>query len=247
MASPAATGSVRIHVLDCSRRPVTDDCSAFVRIVDIEKRQLPSGFQWSKRHFSQSADDLRVRKTLRGVPISPRHRDGTLFPLRALTEHTCGTPRDAGAAKRALSLRSARFDRCGPSAHPPWALPGALRGNSGMRSSKLGYPAERLRCARKDALARSLFFPARSISTGSQCGTCYRRNGLGPGFDIRLVEAIRGARCLRAFAHDPRPGARHLGIPARAGPATTGAGSRCASAWRPSTSLFMSTTAAPWT
>ena len=40
--------------------------------------------------------------------------------------------------------------------------------------------------------------------------------------DMRLVEAIREASCLRAFAHDPRPRARHAGIPGRAGPATTG-------------------------
>lgn len=222
MASPAATGSVRIHLLDGSRQPVTDDFSAFVRIVDIQKRQLTSGFISGAHAIFPNLPITEGCMECYAVFVSARrHRDGTLFPLRplpnALVEghvmlvpengHFRFDPLDSIDASHPLIrrvLRPERYEAIRES--DPRSLATLLNVCTALESMPLPDPC----------------FPSPLHFDWQPVWDLLSPERVWAWVDIRLVEAIRGASCLRAFAHDPRPGVRHRGIPGRVGPATTG-------------------------
>jgi hypothetical protein len=222
MASPTATGSVRIHLVDGSRQPVPDEFSAFARVVDIQKRQLTSGFVTGAHAIFPNLPITEGCVERYAVFASARrHRDGMVFPVRplpnALVEgHVMLVPEngqfrfdpldsiDAAHPLIRRVLWQDRYDAIRES--DPRSLATLLNICTVLESMPLPDPC----------------FPGPLHFDWQPVWDLLSPDRVWAWADIRLVEAIRGASCLRAFAHDPRPGTQHCGIPGRVGPATTG-------------------------
>jgi hypothetical protein len=221
MASPAATGSIRIQLVDGSRQPVPDDFATFVRIVNIHKRQLSSGFVTGAHAIFPNLPITEGCVERYAVfACARRHRDGTLFPVRplpnALVEgHLMLVPENGGFRFDPLDSIDAahplirrvlcpeRYDAFRES--DPRSLAALLNICTALETMPLPDPC----------------FPGPLHFDWQPVWDLLSPDRVWAWVDIRLVEAIRGASCLRAFAHDPRPGAHHRGIAGRVGPATT--------------------------
>jgi hypothetical protein len=222
MASPAATGSIRIQVVDGSRQPVADDFTAFVRIVDIQKRQLTSGFvNGAHAIFPNLPITEGCVERYAVFACARQYRDGTLFPVRplpnALVEgHMMLLPENGHFRFDPIDLID--------TAHPlirrvlcPERYDAARQSNPRSLATLLNI------CTALESVPLpDHYFPGPLYFDWQPVWDLLSPDRIWAWVDIRLVEAIRGASCLRAFAHDPRPGARHTGIPGRVGPATTG-------------------------
>jgi hypothetical protein len=222
MATPAATGSVRIHVVDGSRQPVPDDFTAFIRVVDIQKRQLTSGFVTGAHAIFPNLPITEGCVERYAVFASaPRHRDGILFPIRPLPNslvegHVMLVPEngqfhfdplDSIDTAHPLIRRLLCPERYGAIRESdPRSLATLLNICTALETMPLPDPC----------------FPGPLHYDWQPVWDLLSEDRVWAWVDIRLVEAIRGASCLRAFAHDARPGERHSGISGRVGPATTG-------------------------
>lgn len=222
MASSPAYGSIRIHVVDGSRQPAPDDFEAFLRIFDSQRRQCAASFiTGANAIFSNLPVTEGVAERYAGVAHARRHRDATLFPIRLLPnalmegnvmlvpENGCFRfdPLDVIDAKHPLIRRMLcpesyeNFRECDPR-----SLATLLNICTAMEAMPLPDP----------------YFPSPLHYDWQPVWDLLSPDRVWAWVDVGLVEAIRRASCLRAFAHERRPEARHRGIPCHVGPSTTG-------------------------
>jgi hypothetical protein len=221
MALPAATGSIRIQLVDGCRLPLADDFETFLRLFGSQKRQVAAGFVTGP---SAIFPNLPVTESCAEryavLACARRHRDGTLFPVHpqpnTLMEgnvmlvpengHPRFDPLDVIDAEHPLIRRALcqeRFDALRSS--DPRSLATLLNICTAMETMPLPDPC----------------FPSPLHFDWQPVWDLLSPDRVWAWVDVGLVEAIRRASCLRAFANDPRPQARHRGIPGRVGPATS--------------------------
>jgi len=221
MPSTPATGSIRIRLVDGSRQPVPDDFETFLRIFDSRRRHVAAGFvTGSSAIFPNLPVTESCVERYAVLACARRHRDGTLFPVRPLPNTLVegnvmlvpenGRPRfdplDAIDEEHPLirrALCAERFDATRSS--DPRSLAALLNICAAMETMPLPDP----------------YFPSPLHFDWQPVWDLLSADRIWAWVDVGLVEAIRRASCLRAFAHDPRPQPRHRGIPGRVGPATS--------------------------
>jgi hypothetical protein len=215
-----ATGSLRIHLVDGSHRPLPDDFQTFLRLLDGHKQVASSFVTGSSAVFPGLPFPDAQRKRLTVFAHARDYRDAMLFPVHVaknvLAESTlmlvpehgrfCFDSLDTLEAGHRLIRRAI----------------GNAREFQAMQESNPRNVATLLNlCAAMETMP----LPNPEFPSPLHYDWQPEWNLTAPGqcwawVDIRFMESLRTAACLRSFAQLPNPEACHPGIPGRVGPAT---------------------------
>lgn len=217
---PATTGSLRIHLVDGSHRPLPDDFQTFLRLMDGHKQVASSFVNGSSAVFSGLPFPDKSMKRLTVFAHARHHRDAILFPVHVAKNVLSD-------AEVMLVPESGRF--CFDSLDQLEAGHPLIRraiGNShefhAMQESNPRHVATLLNlCAAMETMP----LPNPGFPTPLHYDWQPEWNLMSPGqcwawVDTRLMDSLRGAAGLRSFAQQPNPEACHPGIAGRVGPAT---------------------------
>jgi hypothetical protein len=215
-----ATGSLRIHLVDGSRRPLPDDFQTFLRMVEGHKQVASSFVNGSSAVFSglPFSDTSLKRHTV--FAHARYHRDALLFPVRLAKNVLV----DAALMLVPESGRF-RFDSLEmlEAGHP---LIRRVLGRAGQyHSAQESNPRDVATLLNLCAAMESMPLPDPGFPTPLHYDWQPEWDLMSPGqfwawVDVRLMDSLRAAGCLQSFAQQPNPEVRHPGIAGRVGPAT---------------------------
>ena len=220
MATPAASGSLRVHVVDGSRRPLAEEFDAFLRIFDSHRTQVASGFVTGPQAMFPAlplAENGSERYTI--FAHARQFRDGVLFPVRPLRNMLVDAAVMLIAEKGKYRFEPLDVLEAG---HPAIRRVICREKYEAMAKSN---PRELAALLNVCTAAEAMPMPDANFPTPLDFYWQPEWDLLSPErvwawVDARLVEAIRNAGCLRLFAPEAHPESLHPGVSGHVGPAT---------------------------
>jgi hypothetical protein len=215
-----ATGSLRIQLVDGSRRPLPDDFQTFLRVMEGHKPVASSFVNGSSTVFSGLPFSETGLKRYTVFAHARDHRDALLFPVRVAKNVLV----DAAVMLVPESGRF-RFDSLDmlETAHP--LIRRVLGRGCEYHSMQQSNPRHVATLLNLCAAMESMPLPDPGFPTPLHYDWQPEWDLMSPSqfwawVDVRLMDSLRTAGCLHSFAQLPNPEACHPGIPGRVGPAT---------------------------
>jgi hypothetical protein len=218
---PFTTATIRIHLMDGGRHPVTEDLEALVRIFDSHRRLVASSFVTGPQAIfpnlplaENGAERFTVLAHARG------YRDGLLFPVRPVRNMLADVALLLVPENGLFLFESPDLLESG---HP------SIRRMLGPEQRQALYqlnPRHLAGLLNLCAAMETLPLPDESFSTPLHLDWQPVWDLLTPErvwawVDLRFLEILRKAACLRSFAVELHPETRSSGIAGHAGPATS--------------------------
>jgi len=220
VAYAPATGSLRIHLVDGSHRPLPDDFQTFLRMMDGHKQVASSFVNGSTAVFSGLPFLDMSTKRFTVFAHARYHRDALLFPVHLAKNVLVDSalmlvPENGRFCFDALDILEA--------GHPQ--IRRAIGNASEYRRMQESNPRHVATLLNLCAAMETMPLPNPEFSTPLHYDWQPEWDLMSPGqcwawVDVRLMESLRTAACLRSFAQQPNPEACHPGIAGRVGPAT---------------------------